>query len=385
MHLVDYALRYSNKTFKDIPFNEVDALVFAQLSYYDYRVFNAEEITFAEIARHPNIIKATDLKNLIGKEDEKLFNIVVDSRRYRDVNIYNHINDFNKERVQQFSATTFEVTKDLAVIAFRGTDGTVVGWHEDLNMTYMFPIPCQAEAQKYLNKVLPRMHRNVVVVGHSKGGNAAVYAAVMAKDKYRDRIKAVYNFDGPGFTDAFYGLDAYKSLENKLYKFIPPQSAIGRMMKVQKDYRVVKSDAKYMMQHWAHTWLINDTHFDYAEGTDFFSETMEYTTEEVLQNMTKHERREAVNLLFEILDKTNCELMEEIPKKRENIMLVIREYNQLKDKKENIRKLAMELLKPFVRSYADKEYNAAKDIIIEKGTQVIDAVKDKVKTYLRRD
>ena len=385
MHLVDYALRYSNKTFKDIPFNEVDALLFAQLSYYDYRVFNAEEITFSEIAKHPNILKATNLKNLIGKEDEKLFNIVVDSRRYKDVKIYNHTNDFDEEKVQQFSATTFEVTKDLAVIAFRGTDGTVVGWHEDLNMTYMFPIPCQSAAQKYLNKVLPRMHRSVVVVGHSKGGNIAVYASVMAKDKYRDRIKAVYNFDGPGFNESFYDLDAYKSMENKLYKFIPPQSAVGRMMKVKKDYKVVKSDAQYMMQHWAHTWLINDLKFDYAEGTDFFSETMEYTTEEVLQNMTKHERKEAVNLMFEILKKTNCNYMEEIPKKKENILLCLKEYNQLKDKKENIRKLAIELLKPFIRSYADREYTAAKDIIKEKTTQVIDVVKDKVKTYLRKD
>ncbi len=381
MHLLDYALRYSGKTFKEIPFNEVDALVFAQLSYYDYSVFHAEEITLGEMASHPNVLKATDLLNLIGKEDEKLFNVVIDSRRYRDVKVYFHIKDTNPERVQQFSATTFEISKDLVVIAFRGTDGTVVGWHEDLNMTYMFPIPCQSAAQKYINKVLPTIHGKVVVVGHSKGGNVAVYASVMAKAKEREKIKAVYNFDGPGFTQAFYDLDAYKEIENKLLKFIPPQSAVGKMMKITNDYKVVKSDAKYMMQHWAHTWLIDGTRFDYEESTDFFSETMENSTDAVLQNMTKDERREAVNLMFEILKKTGCEYMEQIPKNKENILLCLKEYALLKDRKENINKLAMELLKPIIRNYADKEYTAAKDIIIEKKNLVV----DKVKSYLHRD
>ena len=381
MHLVEYAIKYSGKTFKELPFNEVDALVFAQLAYYDYSVFHAEEITFKEILNNPNILKATDLKNLIGKEDEKLFNVVVDSRRYRDVKVYFHVKDTNVEKVQQFSATTFEISKDLVVIAFRGTDGTVVGWHEDLNMTYMFPIPCQAAAQKYINKVLKTVKGKAIVVGHSKGGNVAVYASVMANAKEREKIKAVYNFDGPGFTQAFYDLDAYKSISNKLYKFIPPQSTVGKMMKITNDYKVVQSDAKYMMQHWAHTWLIDGTHFAYESSTDFFSETMEDSTDSVLQNMTKDERREAVTLMFEILDKTGCEYMEDIPKNKDNIVLCLKEYAQLKDRKENIKKLAMELLKPIVRNYADKEYSAAKDLFIEKKNLVI----DKVKNYLRKD
>ena len=43
MHLLEYAAYNSNNTFKDVPFNEVDALLFAQISYYDYRVFEDNE------------------------------------------------------------------------------------------------------------------------------------------------------------------------------------------------------------------------------------------------------------------------------------------------------------------------------------------------------
>ena len=39
MHLVDYVLSVSTKTFAQMPFNEVDALVFAQIAYYDFSVF----------------------------------------------------------------------------------------------------------------------------------------------------------------------------------------------------------------------------------------------------------------------------------------------------------------------------------------------------------
>ena len=251
MHLSEYVLSVSSKTFSALPFNEVDALVFAQISYYDYSVFE-DGISFEEIKSHKNIIKATNLKNLIGKEDEKLFNLVIGSKRYGKTIVKWHVANTDGTIPTQFSATTF-INKHLAVVAFRGTDGTVVGWHEDMNMTYQFPIAGQVNAQKYLNKVLPNLTSyDVKVVGHSKGGNLAVYATVMALKKYQGLITGSYNFDGPGFTKAFYDLDAYINVREIVHKFIPVQSSIGRMMLDYKENKIVKSDKTYAMQHWAH-------------------------------------------------------------------------------------------------------------------------------------
>lgn len=381
MHLLEYALYNSSKTFKSIPFNEVDALLFAQISYYDYSVFE-DGISFKEIQKHPNVIKATKLENLIGDIDEKLFNIIIASKRYGDVIVKWHESEMDPQKAMQFSATTFILPNDITVVSFRGTDGTVIGWHEDMNMTYMFPIPGQSRAQAYINNVLSNSHtKKVVVVGHSKGGNLATFAGIMAKDKYLDRIKAIYNFDGPGFNDTFYDLEAFNKMKNKYYKFIPPQSSIGRMLKDVDRNKVIKSDAKYMMQHWAHTWLIEDNHFAYADGVDFFSESVGYSTDAVIQNMTKEERKEAVTLMFDILAKTNCNRMEEVFSNKEKVFFCLKEYSALKDRRSNINKFALELFKPFIKLYADRGYMAAKDVIKEKK----DLLVDKFKTIWRKD
>ena len=384
MHLVEYAAHYANRSFRDFPFNEVDALLFAQISYYNFRVFE-DGISFGEIEKHPNVLKATALRNLIGNEDEKLFNIIIGSRRYRDVIVKWHVKETDYDKVQQFSATTFILPGKIAVIAFRGTDGTVVGWHEDMNMTYMFPIPGQSRAQMYINDVLSKLHHHdrVILTGHSKGGNLAIYAAVMADEKEQGKIKAAYNFDGPGFNDAFYGLDAYKNMSNKLHKFIPEQSSVGRMLMDEGGYKVIKSDSKYLMQHWAHNWQIEGHRFVYIDTPDFFSESIGYSTDSGLLNMTKDERKEAVTLMFDILNKTECVYMDDVVANKDNIMLLVKEYSALKDRRGNINKLVAELLKPLFRVYADKEYLAAKEIIKEKTDLLVDKVKQISQKFMK--
>ncbi|MBE5762732.1 MAG: DUF2974 domain-containing protein [Clostridiales bacterium] len=380
MHLVDYVLSVSTKTFSQLPFNEVDALVFAQISYYDYSVFE-DGISFEEIRGHKNLFKATDLKNLIGKEDEKLFNVVIGSRRYEKTIVKNHKHILDQSIPTQFCATTF-INKKKAIIAYRGTDGTVIGWNEDMNMTYQFPIEGQVLAQKYINKVLPELKSyDVKVVGHSKGGNLAIYASVMANKKYQDLISGVYNFDGPGFVEAFYALDAFSAIKDRIHKFVPVQSTVGKMMLNQGNYKVVKSDKARAMQHWAHSWLIDGTHFDYADETDFFSASAEAATDNVLVSMTKEERRDAVTEMFNILYSTECHYMDDIIKNMDGILYCLKEYIGLKERGANVKKLFLELVKPMVQSYYQKE----KDIATAKFSEKKDELVEKVKNFFKKD
>ena len=380
MHLVDYVLYVSTKTFSQIPFNEVDALVFAQIAYYDYSVFE-DGISFEEIRGHKNLFKAVDLKNLIGDEDEKLFNVVIGSRRYEKTIVKYHKHILDKSIPTQFCATTF-INKKKAIIAYRGTDGTVIGWNEDMNMTYQFPIEGQVLAQKYINKVLPELTSyDVKVVGHSKGGNLAVYASVMASKKYQDLISGVYNFDGPGFVEAFYALDAFSAIKDRIHKFVPVQSTVGKMMLNQGNYKVVKSDKALAMQHWAHSWLIDGTHFDYADETDFFSASAQAATDNVLVSMTKEERRDAVTEMFNILYSTECHYMDDIIKNIDGILYCLKEYIGLKERGANVKKLFMELVKPMVQSYYQKE----KDIATAKISEKKDALLEKVKNFFKKD
>ncbi|MFR2314502.1 MAG: Mbeg1-like protein [Bifidobacterium sp.] len=44
-------------------------------------------------------------------------------------------------------------------VAFRGTDGTLVGWKEDFNMAVRCPVPSQESAYRYADSILDRTKR----------------------------------------------------------------------------------------------------------------------------------------------------------------------------------------------------------------------------------
>lgn len=82
---------------------------------------------------------------------------------------------------------TFDLGADFGLyVAFRGTDGTLVGWKEDFNMAVRCPVPSQESAYRYADSILDRTERflsakkspDIMIGGHSKGGNMAVYAAM---------------------------------------------------------------------------------------------------------------------------------------------------------------------------------------------------------------
>ena len=52
---------------------------------------------------------------------------------------------------------------------------------------------------RYLEAVALRLPKRLIVGGHSKGGNLALYAALRAKPAVQERIERVYTHDGPGF------------------------------------------------------------------------------------------------------------------------------------------------------------------------------------------
>lgn len=51
---------------------------------------------------------------------------------------------------------------------------------------------------------------DLIIGGHSKGGNLAVYSAVFCKDSVKNRIERVINADGPGFDKSVILTDNYK-------------------------------------------------------------------------------------------------------------------------------------------------------------------------------
>ena len=105
------------------------------------------------------------------------------------------MDEFDAETTKQFSACVFELGNGTLYVAFRGTDSSIVGWKEDFMMRSAARSPRRSRRALSDRAGWP-LAGPIMVGGHSKGGNLAVYAAANVPSEIQERITVVYSHDG---------------------------------------------------------------------------------------------------------------------------------------------------------------------------------------------
>ena len=215
---------------------------------------HSEGITLEEIDRRmdPALVFAD---KWYEKENRRLWETLLGCRRYERMRCGNYRARTQEEEETQFGAVTFFPEGCEPVIAFRGTDDSVVGWKEDFNMAFTRPLPSQRMSAVYLNQVSCRIDGQFRVCGHSKGGNLAVFASMWAEEGVR-RGSGSIHLDGPGILPSFFG-GGYREIRGAA----PDPAGVFRcrdLLQNEERYEVVKSSACGMMQHDAYTWQIEN-------------------------------------------------------------------------------------------------------------------------------
>ncbi len=322
--IIEYSLMNAHKDFNAMPFSKVDGLIFAQLAYLDFDTFVPEKqlfargITFATIAEQDGFenlfpLERTARKNLL------LFNSMAYSKRYGKVRINYHENIFDPQNAIQFSATTFLLPNGDACISFRGTDSTITGWRENFDMLYNDTVPAQILSAKYLNKIAPKIKGKITVVGHSKGGNLAIYAGVMCSPKAKEKIVEIQSFDSPGFTEKFVSSQKYIDTESKIIKFVPEESMIGMLLNDTDTYRIVKSEGEGIHQHDPFLWFVENNDFVTGEKIHTKARFVTETFREWVGNFTPEQRELFVDGIFDIIQATNAQKAESFIDWSENL------------------------------------------------------------------
>lgn len=279
-------------------YNEVDGAVFSQLSYFTFEecgyTSNNAQISVSdyaqEILNHPDNYKKTELT-----ADETAFlQALANSERYQNCTMSNfHYDDSlkvdGKDLDSQWAAYTVDINDgtDTSVVAMRGTDGTTLGWKEDFELAYDADgTNAQQLSAEYLKTV---DSSNIILSGHSKGGNDVIAAYMMSDSELRDRITRIDNYDGPGVNEAFKTKyeDGYAELDGKLNNFYPDNSIIGRLLIdkngnntfVQADVRPAFEDKGILGEHDLFSFGTDDGgSFIEAEPSalsDFLNETLD--------------------------------------------------------------------------------------------------------------
>ena len=307
-NLVDYLDWRGDLTFANAPLNEVDALVFAWISYYEYEKLEAPIVgrTIAEIAALHEAkfgpfqkIRVRDAPGTPIPSAIWMLHCASLTKRFAGLRVL----DFQAVNTAdtQFGAITIEIV-GRRVIAYRGTDNSLIGWREDCDLSFSEEVPSQKLALEYLNRT--DGDDPLIVCGHSKGGNIAVYAAVNARKAQRDRIERLYNFDGPGFCYDIAQREGYRELLPKMDKIVPESSVVGMLLKDDSPYRVIDSKMRGLFQHNGMFWQVLGTRFVEIDRRTASSLILDETLRGWINGMPPEQRRAFTDVIFTVIEST---------------------------------------------------------------------------------
>ena len=295
---------------------------------------------------------------LTNKERLQLLDQLSQHKRFKNSKLSNFVNEVDTEQQKQFAAMTYRLDLDTYLIVFRGTDDSIIGWKEDFHMTYMKEIPAQKHALEYLEEFFTQHPKQkVILAGHSKGGNLAVYAASQIRPELQDNISAVYTYDAPGLQAHLTETTGYQDVIPKIHRFVPQGSVIGMMLEVPDTPIVVKSTALGgIAQHSTFSWQTEDNHFVQLEEISSESLQIKDTLKEWVDSVPDEKLELYFDLFFGTILESGISSINELSSKN-----AIDHVRQLVSQAQTLEPEQVEILKNLTQLLLDARFQAWKN------------------------
>lgn len=246
--IYDYLDYYKNCSFEEVGFNQIDAMLFACLVYLPIKSFS-ENKSYKDFVSYAYTFYKDDYSGVMKPSSFALLNKIKSSKRYENIIISNFENVRNNDT--QFGAMSVRFNDNL-LIAFKGSDSSLISWIENLRLNYQHPTYTQSKGIKYAKDNILDSDKNVYLVGHSKGGNLAMCAGMEIPSGLRDKVKVIYNFDGPGFLKKEYE-KKFNLIKEKVVNIVPSGSVVG-MCLYNDNFKSVKSKDLAFGEHYPVGW-----------------------------------------------------------------------------------------------------------------------------------
>lgn len=309
-NMLDYIKEFGHVSFEERAFSEIDALVLTELEYLPLeKVVPSDEngenfVTVKEIAEYMQEHKQElfdENPMMITEERHEVSQVIVDAPRFQSLKFFGVVSVWDKDTTKQFAAVTVEVEPSVRLVIYRGTDDTLIGWKEDFLMTYSPLVAAQTDAKEYLAKQASLWDGDLMISGHSKGGNLAIYAAATQVEDVQLRIVDIFCFDSPGLYRSVLETKGYQNIVPLAMRYIPQDSLVGLMLESEVPYVIVKSNATGAMQHSAMTWEIEDGQFIKMEKLTKNSQLNDQTFKKWTESVSDEELELFWNVFFELL------------------------------------------------------------------------------------
>ena len=382
-NLLDYLDWRGDLTMAQAPFNEVDNLILAELSFVDFGGIvpspgEGESVPLAQaaeryFARFPEgekiemgVLVPDDIPVMLGK--------MAQSPRFSGLKLNCFAALLDNDNAVQFAALTIETGDGAVYLAFRGTDDTLAGWKEDFHLACLPEIPAQHIAAEYTRQVAKQYpRRKLRLGGHSKGGNLAVWAALKAPDGVQKRIISVWSNDGPGFHEDILSLPEHQAVAERIVTIVPQSSLVGMILEHDEDYSVVQSSERGAWQHDGFSWEVRGPAFVHLRSVTRQGRRNDLVLKEWVRNMPLEERERFVEGLFEVLTASGAETLTEL--KEESLKGTAAMIRAMKDLDKDTREALSYAVKVLLRS----SWNVLKEDIQQEAEQKIRETEQKLK------
>ena len=354
-NIFDYLTDVQYDSFYDIPLNELDVLALTELTYLSFdNLLDESDNRLLDVAtRVPR-----DINVLTNKERLQLLDQLSTHKRFKNSKLSNFVNDIDEELQKQFAAMTYRLNLDTYLIVFRGTDDSIIGWKEDFHLTYMKEIPAQKHALEYLEDFFTQHPKQkVIVAGHSKGGNLAVYAASQIQPDLQEKISAVYTYDAPGLQAHLTETTGYQDAIPKFHRYVPQGSVIGMMLEVPDTPTIVKSTALGgIAQHNTFSWLTEGQHFVQLEEISSESLQIKDALKEWVDSVPDEELELYFDLFFGTILESGITSINDLSSRN-----AIEHIQQLVSQAQTLEPEQVEILKNLTQLLLDARFQAWKN------------------------
>lgn len=313
---MDYIRWRGDLSFDAAAFNDVDCFLCSQLSSPDFTdIAGSESVTLQEASERYFLHHTEDKSNLGVLQSTHVLPMLrhlADSPRYQDIVLEGFENKISGENREQFCAVTLRLPDGTMVISYRGTDDTIVGWNEDFNIAIHDSVPAQKDAVDYLVRHGAGFCGDIVLTGHSKGGNLAIYAAVNAPEPIRSRIRSAVSFDGPGFRKEFLETEDYRRAEPILRTILPQHSLVGVILNGAGAQTIVSSAVSGPMSHDGFNWQVTRDGFVTERGLAATSQAYSEALNALVMGMEPADMQAFIDELFTVLNSTEANTLTEL-------------------------------------------------------------------------
>ena len=231
-----------------------DALALSCLVYVDFHALpgprSPRGCLLREVAQASSI-PSLYRYSLASHADRPLLEAAGASARFGGLRVCDAVTRLTSSPLAQFGAVTFIDEAGATYVVFRGTDASAVGWVEDARFGLDFPTDSQRWAANYLAYAASRADGPIVVVGHSKGANLALYAAATITPP---ALEHAYAFDPVGFPAPVVDDGFFESIDGLMHIYVTAGSWVSPLLPLPAPATVVASSWPGLFSHNPYAW-----------------------------------------------------------------------------------------------------------------------------------